>query len=236
MSDRNSQVVYLIEDDLETRHSLKACCEQAGYRIRCFDSAEDFLRTDSFERPCCAVVDIRLNGGITGLALQSELKRRDISIPTIVISGYADVRTAVDCMRLGATTLLEKPVAPDDLLTAIGDAIERDKVQRVIAQHVQSLQSSLNQLTGRELEVLDSLLAGKLNKQIALDLDVSQRTIEVDRSRILKKFKASNAAELAVKATELKMLKGFSYHRIDSAEPSPGRSALAMLQQPVEQN
>ncbi|MCO6042637.1 response regulator [Aeoliella sp. ICT_H6.2] len=235
MHDKNQEFVYLIEDDLETRNSLKACCQQAGYQVHCFDSAEQFLAAEPHQRPCCAVVDIRLSGGITGIALQSELKRRSISVPTIVISGYADVRTAVNCMRLGATTLLEKPIPPSDLLNAISDAIERDKVRHVISEHVHKLQSSLNQLTGRELEVLDSLLAGKLNKQIALELDVSQRTIEVDRSRILKKFNAANAAELAVKATELKMLKGLNC-RFDPAEASPTGSALAMLQRSVGAN
>lgn len=235
MNDKNEEVVYLVEDDLDTLRALRWCCEEAGYRVVCFYSAEAFLEAAPYDRPGCAVIDIRLSGGITGIALQSELERREIDIPTIVISGYADVRTAVDCMRLGATTLLEKPVSPDDFLAAVKHAIEKDVASRIVSEHVQNLQSSLNQLTAREREVLESLLEGKLNKQIALDLDVSQRTIEVDRSRILKKFNVSNAAALAVKATELRLLKGLSV-RTDSCHDAPSRSTLALLQGAAEQN
>lgn len=219
VSSGKEQTVYLIEDDDDIRLSFQAHLQNAGLRVHAFSSAEEFLAIGSLLRPCCAVIDIYLKGKLNGIAVYEELKRRTTEIPTIFISGVADVTTAVNCMRTGALMLLEKPVAVEGLLEHVREALERDQFNRMIQRHIRLLEVSLGQLTSREREVLDSLLSGKLNKQIAQELDVSERTIEVDRARILKKFNATNAAELAVKATELRLLSGFTY-RLDPAEES----------------
>src|SRR5690606_9530339 len=140
--------------------------QNAGFNVIGFPSAEDFLAAGPLQRPCCAIVDLCLRGELTGLALYEELKRRASEVPTIFVSGFADVSTAVTCMRTGALMLLEKPVAVDGLLGHVREAIERDQFNRLIHRHVRSLQASLQQLTTRERGVLDALLAGKLNKQI----------------------------------------------------------------------
>lgn len=228
MSSSQEQTVYLVEDDDDIRLGFQIHLQNAGFRVVGFPSAEDFLAAGPLQRPCCAVIDICLRGELTGLALYEELKRRATEVPTIFVSGVADVSIAVSCMRTGALMLLEKPVAADGLLKHVREAIERDQFNRVIHKHVRALQASLQQLTTRERGVLEALLAGKLNKQIAQELDVSERTIEVDRSRILKKFNANNAAELAVKATELRMLSGFTY-RLDPAESSSPLEAASLL-------
>jgi FixJ family two-component response regulator len=228
VSSPQEQTVYLVEDDDDIRLSFQVHLQNSGFKVVGFASAEEFLAVGPLQRPCCAVIDICLGGKLTGIALYEELKRRTTEVPTIFISGFADVSTAVSCMRTGALMLLEKPVAVDGLLKHVREAIERDQFNRLINRHVRSLQASLQQLTTRERGVLDALLAGKLNKQIAQDLDVSERTIEVDRSRILKKFNANNAAELAVKATELRMLSGFTY-RLDPAESASPLEAASLL-------
>lgn len=180
-------------------------CRTGGYDAHGFGKAEEFLELKTIARPSVIVIDIRLDA-IDGLKLQELLLERQITIPVIVISAYADVPTAVRCLRKGALTLLEKPFQRQELLAEVKSAISADAVRVKLEKHWKSLHRSLAGLTAREQIVLDRLLEGRMNKSIAKDLKVSLRTIEQDRARILRKFKVSNSTELAVKVTELKFL------------------------------
>lgn len=187
--------VYLIEDDSDLRESLAALLEASGYVPRGFASAEDFLASGVSERPACAVVDLRLPG-MSGLDLQQKLHNEQPYLPVIVVTGHGDVATARAALRTGALDFLEKPVQPKELMEAVAAALESDAQALERAREREQMRERLGRLTPRELEVFQRITEGLHNREIAVELGISPRTVEVHRARLMDKLNARRIADL----------------------------------------
>lgn len=188
--------IAIVDDDTSVTDSLKVLIESVGQDVETFNSATDFLASYDPERPGCIVLDERMPG-MSGHALQEELVKRRALSPVIVITAHAEVQMAVDAMRLGAVTLIQKPFRDQTLLDAIAEALKRDEEARERHQDRQSLESRLEKLTARQREVMELVIRGLANKAIARQLGISERTVELHRSRVLRAMDVKSAAELA---------------------------------------
>lgn len=197
--------VFVIDDDPAVCESLRTMVEGVGLQCRAFASAEDFLTALPVERPCCLLLDIVLSG-MSGLELQQILLDRGHELPVVMITAHADVPRTIKAMEAGAVTLLEKPCSEAALGAAIARAIECDKRQLETERRVHSIGMSVSALTMREQTILQEILKGTPNKAIASLLNVSERTVEGDRAKIITKFESDNAVEVAAKYTEFRVL------------------------------
>ena len=194
--------VYVVDDDPAARDSVSALVIAAGLRVQTFSSAETFLQNYHPEKPGCLVTDLRMLG-MSGLELLETLQRDKSKLPVILISAYADVPVAVRAMQAGAVTLLEKPCRNDQLITAIHQALARDAQQRQSQVRQQEIKRRLAGLTQEEYEVMQRMVAGKLNKVIANELLISLRTVETRRHKVLEKMQADSLAELVRMVVEV---------------------------------
>ena len=187
--------VYVVDDDEAVRDSLQWLLEGKDYRVRCFDSAESFLSRYDPREVACLIVDIRM-GGMSGIELQDRLIERRSPLPIVVITGHGDVPMAVDSMKKGAMDFIQKPFNEDELVTLVERMLEH--ARGAFAQHQQSASRDalLSKLTGREAQVLERIVAGRLNKQIADDLGISIKTVEAHRANIMEKLNANTVADL----------------------------------------
>jgi FixJ family two-component response regulator len=187
--------VYVVDDDEAVRDSLQWLLEGKDYRVRCFDSAESFLSRYDPREVACLIVDIRM-GGMSGIELQDRLIERRSPLPIVVITGHGDVPMAVDSMKKGAMDFIQKPFNEDELVTLVERML--DHARGAFAQHQQSASRDalLSKLTGREAQVLERIVAGRLNKQIADDLGISIKTVEAHRANIMEKLNANTVADL----------------------------------------
>ena len=187
--------VYVVDDDEAVRDSLQWLLEGKGYRVRCFDSAESFLSRYDAREVACLIVDIRM-GGMTGLELQSRLIEAKSPLPIVFITGHGDVPMAVDTMKKGAMDFIQKPFNEEELVTLVERML--DNARSAFTQHQQSASRDalLSKLTGREAQVLERIVAGRLNKQIADDLGISIKTVEAHRANIMEKLNANTVADL----------------------------------------
>ena len=202
MSEQKSKtksLVYLVDDDFSVRDSLSMLIESTGQAVRCFESADEFLDGFDPDQPGCLILDVRMPR-MTGLELQEELNRRDFNIPIIFISGHADVPDSSKAFRGGAVDYMEKPFDSEVLLNRMQEAIRRDSETRVRNAERRILKKRLSTLTPRELEVMILVVKGLSNKEAARHLDVSNRTIDVHRAKIMEKMDAEDLAELTVMA------------------------------------
>ena len=188
-------VVYVVDDDAAVRDGLKWLIESVELQVAPCPSAQAFLEAYDRSRPGCLVLDVRLRG-MSGLDLQAELARRDISIPTIVVTGHGDVPMAVRAMKLGAIDFVEKPFNDQELLERIQKAIEGDLEARRGDRERAEACALLATLSPREREVLDLLVLGKANKEVADQLGLSTRTVEGHRARLMEKLACGSLAEL----------------------------------------
>ena len=188
-------LIHVIDDDDSLRHALVRLLEAAGFEARGHASAGDFLLQPVPDRPGCLLLDVRMPGP-SGLDLQAALPAHKVGLPVIFMTGFADVPTSVRAMKAGAVDFLEKPVQRQDLLDAIGRALQRDERQRRERDELERLQQRFALLTPREQEVLEEVVAGKLNKQIATVLQVSERTVKTLRAQCMDKLGATTSAEL----------------------------------------
>ena len=188
-------VVYVVDDDAAVRDGLKWLIESVELQVAPCPSAQAFLEAYDGSRPGCLVLDVRLRG-MSGLDLQAELARRDISIPTIVVTGHGDVPMAVRAMKLGAIDFVEKPFNDQELLERIQKAIEGDLEARRGDRERAEACALLATLSPREREVLDLLVLGKANKEVADQLGLSTRTVEGHRARLMEKLACGSLAEL----------------------------------------
>jgi FixJ family two-component response regulator len=187
--------IAIVDDDSGVRDSLTVLLSAAGYRTREYGSAEAFLREPSEGNPGCAIIDLRLPG-IDGLALQAEMGRRGLSMPVILVTAHGDVASARQALRTGAVDFLEKPIDNEELLNAVRNAVEgRDRAQLERAADARAT-LLLGSLTQREREVYDRIVRGMHNREIAVDLGISPRTVEVHRARVMAKLKARRLADL----------------------------------------
>jgi len=188
-------VVHLIDDDEGVRQAVAFLLTTSGFAVRVYESAMAFLDALPSVQPGCIVTDVRMQG-MDGLALQRELKTRGITLPVIVMTGHGDVPLAVEAMKAGVIDFIEKPFDDELMLSAIhrAMAVGGEDAQRQ-SERAQVLER-LAGLSGREREVLDGLVAGKANKVIAYDLDISPRTVEIYRANLMTKMHAGSLSEL----------------------------------------
>jgi two-component system response regulator FixJ len=187
--------VFVVDDDEAVRTSLKLLLRSVGLPVETAASAQEFLDRFDAERPGCLVLDIRMPG-LSGLELQERLNAMHAMIPVVFITGHGDVPMAVEAMQHGAVDFIQKPFRDQDLLDRINQALEKDRDNRAGLRERDSIRAHIADLTPREKEVLDLVTAGKANKVIAGDLDVSQRTVEIHRARVMEKMGASSLAHL----------------------------------------
>jgi two-component system response regulator FixJ len=187
--------VFIVDDDPAARESVTALVGSHDVPTQAFSSAAEFLASYEPSQRGCLVVDVRMTG-MTGLELQQELSVRGYRIPVIVITGFADVPTAVRAMRAGAVTFLEKPCSDKELWASIETALQWEARSRQQRNQREEIQARRATLTPAEVQVLVRLIAGKANKAIAAELDLGLRTVELRRATIMKKMEANSLAEL----------------------------------------
>jgi FixJ family two-component response regulator len=192
----NQQTVYVVDDDRSARESVCAVVRSMGIFAMAFASAEELLNYLRPDMRGCIVSDVRLDGGLSGDELQAKLAEQQISLPIILLTAYARTELTVRVMQAGAVTLLDKPYREDDLWDAIRKALTLDALRHNELARRQEVQQSYDQLTPQEIAVLRGIVAGKANKQIAKQLDVSLRTVESRRHAIFEKFQVKSVAEL----------------------------------------
>ena len=189
-------IVFVIDDDDAVRRALLRLIRCAGYRVEGFASAREFLESGpSANSTACLVLDVRLPD-VGGLELQRELNAKSAWLPIIFITGYGDIPMTVRAMKAGATDFLTKPVSDVDLLRAIETALRRSDQSLTSRIEIDSIQRRLELLTRREREVLALVVEGRLNKQVACELGVAEKTIKVHRARVMEKMEAHSLAEL----------------------------------------
>lgn len=194
--------VFVVDDDDGVRTSLGILLDSAGYRAVPFASALDFLAQYDPARPGCVLLDMRMPG-MTGMELLQELARRGGFLPVIFITGHGDVPMAVEAMKAGAFDFLQKPFSPKDLLERIRRALEADTEARNVLSLTEELRQRHATLTPREKEVMGLIVAGHANKVIAMDLGLSERTVEIHRARVMEKMATRSVAHLVRMALEL---------------------------------
>jgi FixJ family two-component response regulator len=187
--------VYVVDDDEAVRDSLQWLLEGKDYRVRCFESAESFLSRYDAREVACLIVDIRM-GGMTGLELQSRLLEVNSPLPIVFITGHGDVPMAVDSMKKGAMDFIQKPFKDDQLVTLVERMLDQAKDSFAEFQSAASREALMARLTLRETQVLERIVAGRLNKQIADDLGISIKTVEAHRANIMEKLNANTVADL----------------------------------------
>jgi FixJ family two-component response regulator len=187
--------IFIVDDDEAVRDSLRWLLEANGYRVRSFERAEEFLNAYDPEQIGVLIADVRMPG-MSGLELQEELIARNAPLPVVFITGHGDVPMAVSTMKKGAVDFLEKPFNETDLRAIVARMLSQasERVQR--AQAEKSHQEILGRLTAREQQVLERIVAGRLNKQIAGDLNISIKTVEAHRANIMEKLEVTTVADL----------------------------------------
>ncbi|MEL4073383.1 response regulator [Ochrobactrum sp. GPK 3] len=190
-----SEAVYVIDDDEAFRDSLVWLLESSQYTVRAFESAEAFLDVASPDMSGCVIADVRMSG-ITGLELHRRLQALGVDLPTIIVTGHGDVPMAVTAFRDGVVDFIEKPLDDQYVLERIEFSLAKARDNARLRQQADDFARRYESLTQREKEVLEYIVAGKLNKQIADLMDISIKTVEVHRSRVMEKMQVTNVAEL----------------------------------------
>jgi FixJ family two-component response regulator len=195
--------VFIVDDDRGLRQAIHDLVESVGLRAESFASGEDFLRAKRMNRPSCLVLDVRLPQ-MSGLDFQQRLTETGIQIPIIFITAHGDIPMSVRALKSGALEFLTKPFRDQDLLDAIHQALERDRVAREQQSEIHSLQERVRILTAREQEVMNLVVSGMLNKQIASEIGTSEATVKIHRGNVMRKMKAGSVVDLVRMADRLK--------------------------------
>jgi len=191
----NNSTVFVVDDDQEVREALQLLMESVGLPVETFGSSQEYLEQFDPERPGCLVLDIRMPG-MSGLELQARLAAENIHPPIVMITGHGDVPMAVRAVQAGAVDFVQKPFNDQALLDSVHRAIQQDAVQRGEASKLRDIQERLDRLTPREREVLDLVVAGKRNKVIAAEMNISQSTVEAHRAKVMEKIEADTLSSL----------------------------------------
>ncbi len=192
---KTAPVVHIVDDDDAVRDSLAMLMNSVGIDARQYPSANAFLEASPPDTTGCVVLDVRMPG-LSGLQLFKEMNRRRMSWPVLFITGHGDVPMAVEAMRDGAFDFVQKPFRENELLERVQQAIAQDRADRVQESELASIKDRLTSLTNRERDVLGRIVDGCANKVIAIDLDISQRTVEQHRARVMEKMQARSLAHL----------------------------------------
>lgn len=203
----NNECIYVVDDDEAARHSLEFLLKSAKFTVETFASASDFLKSLSVLDGACVITDIRMPG-MTGIELLKELKKRNSVLPVIVITGHGDVPLAVEAMKSGAADFIEKPFDDEVLLQAVRTAIGRHVHDDKHDAERREILGRLAELSNRERQVLEGLVAGLPNKSIAFDLSISPRTVEVYRANLMTKMSANSLSDLVRMAIMAGMFDG----------------------------
>jgi FixJ family two-component response regulator len=193
--DAHSGVVFVIDDDGSVRTALKELFESVGLKVIPFKSPQEFLGYKIPATSCCIVLDVHLPE-ISGLKLQEELAKAEIQVPVVFLTAHGNVEMAVAAMKAGAVDFLVKPFRTQDLLDAVFAALKHDHARRTLQESISTLQECFNALSVREKEVLSHVAAGRLNKQIAAELGISEVMVKVHRAHGMRKMNAKSVAQL----------------------------------------
>lgn len=189
------ETVFIVDDDEAVRDSLRWLLEANGYRVQCFGSAEQFLDAYQPSQLGCLILDVRMSG-MSGPELQEKLIAENSTLPIIFVTGHGDVPMAVSTMKKGAMDFIEKPFDEAELRKLVERMLERARTERSTAQQQRAAAERLSRLTAREHQVLERIIAGRLNKQIADDLGISIKTVEAHRANIMEKLNVNTVADL----------------------------------------
>ena len=201
-ADMSAGIVFVVDDDAGIRNSLRRLITSVGSTVEVFPSARAFLEARRPDAPGCLVLDVRLPG-LSGLDLQRELAATDAELPIVFLTGHGDIPMSVHAMKAGAVEFLTKPFRAQELLDAIRSAIERDRTMRAERQERTELRRRYASLTPRERDVLERIVAGLLNKQIAGELGTSEATVKEQRGHVMAKMQAGSVADLVRLASRL---------------------------------
>ena len=195
-------VIFVVDDDASVRRALDNLLRSKGFRVQAFASVEEYRESELPDAPACMVLDVRMPGQ-SGLEFQREINESGPQIPIIFITGHGDIPMSVGAMKAGAIEFLTKPFSDQDLVGAIHIGLEKDRARRRDNEVLTTLRARYETLTAREREVMASVVVGKMNKQIAADVNLSEISVKVHRGQVMRKMRASSLAELVRIADKL---------------------------------
>jgi FixJ family two-component response regulator len=204
MPPSEAPTVLVVDDDASVREALSSLFRSVGLDVRSFASAPALLQSKLPEAPTCLVLDIRLPG-LSGLDFQAQLAKANIHIPIIIVTGHGDIPMSVRAMKAGAVDFLTKPFRDQDMLDAVAQAIERDRVRRDSEKALTAVRKLFESLTTREREIMTHVTAGLMNKQVAAELNLSEITVKIHRGHVMKKMGVRSLADLVRMAETLEL-------------------------------